>query len=371
MWTDRQKDALKEVDKWYNDYRTSSGRNKKQIYKLFGYAGTGKSTLAKHFGENIDGEICFAAFTGKASLVMRKAGCVGARTIHSLIYIAIVNEKTGEVSFRLNRESALADAKLLIIDECSMVNEQIAKDLLSFGTPILVLGDPAQLPPVEGAGYFTNGEPDIMLTEIHRQAKDNPIIRLASLAREGIMPQEGTYGESVVKTKLSSVDAKEADQILVGRNQTRNDLNMKMRKLLGYDSELPSKGEKVICLKNDKDLGIFNGGIFTVNSQLKKKQTGMQFSFYMVESDDEDRPPLLVKVHDSFFTADAPQPHWKMLKGSQSFDYAYALTVHKAQGSQWDNVLLYANESFCFRDDQFRWLYTGITRSAEKITMVI
>ena len=58
-----------------------------------------------------------------------------------------------------------------------MVDEELGRDLLSFGTPVLVLGDTAQLPPVKGGGFFTDAEPDAMLTEVHRQAADNPIIR--------------------------------------------------------------------------------------------------------------------------------------------------------------------------------------------------
>ena len=214
MFNDQQKDALRAVDKWFTEYKTSQGRNRKQIFRLFGYAGTGKTTLAKHFAEGTDDPV-FSAFTGKASLVLRKAGCFGARTIHSLIYIAEQDEKTGEVTFRLNKQSDLKSADLLIIDECSMVNEELGKHLLSFGKPILVLGDPAQLPPVEGSGFFTDQEPDFMLTEIHRQAKDNPIIYLATQARNNIMPDIGEYGDSVVKSSISSVDAMNADQILV------------------------------------------------------------------------------------------------------------------------------------------------------------
>lgn len=368
MWNYQQKTALREVNKWYQEQKTSK-KLTKQVFRLFGYAGSGKTTLAMHFAEDMNNPQ-FAAFTGKAALVMRKAGCEGARTIHSLIYIAEQNKKTGEVSFRLNKNSSLIDASLLIIDECSMVNEEIGRDLLSFNVPILVLGDPAQLPPVAGAGFFTEQEPDIMLTEIHRQAKDNPIIHLATLARNGEIPDVGTYGDSRVVEKLSSKDALNADQVLVGRNVTREDLNKKIRKLLGYTSDLPSKGEKIICLKNDHDLGIFNGGMFTVLEQLQNKYK-TQFTRYMTQSDDEERSPLILKVHNSFFMSEVPTPQWKMLKNSQQVDLGYAITVHKAQGSQWENVLLYGSESYVFRDSQFRFLYTGITRASERITIAI
>ena len=371
MWNDQQKAALVDVNRWFLEYKSAPNkRSVKPFFSLHGFAGTGKTTLARHFAEGVDTPV-FAAFTGKASLVMRKAGCEGARTIHSLIYIAEQHKTTGALTFRLNKQSALADADLLIIDECSMVNEEIGKDLLSFGVPILVLGDPEQLPPVEGAGFFTSRKPDVMLTEIHRQAKDSPIIHLATIARSGQMPDIGTYGDCRVVSKISSSDALDADQILVGRNVTREDLNRKMRKMLKFTSDMPSAKEKLICLKNDRDLAIFNGGMFTVLEPIQNKYK-TQFSSYMVNSeDDEDRQPFIIKVHNSFFVSDVPVPNWKLLKGSQSMDYAYCITTHRAQGSQWGNVLVYGSESYVFRDDQYRWLYTGITRAQEKLTLVV
>src|SRR5262245_52552535 len=177
----QQDDALKAVSRWLK-----AGRP--QMFRLFGYAGTGKTTLARHFASHVDGQVQFAAFTGKAAQVLRSKGAVNARTIHSLIYRprgeeAVADEVTGKTSmspmFSLNRQSPVARARLIIVDECSMVDEELGRDLMSFGTPILVLGDPGQLPPISGGGYFTDYEPDFLLTEIHRQARDNPIIRLA------------------------------------------------------------------------------------------------------------------------------------------------------------------------------------------------
>jgi exodeoxyribonuclease V len=368
-FTDKQKDALKYVDKWYHDY-TTSRKPTKQIFRVFGWAGTGKSTLARHFADNIDGEVAYAAFTGKAALVMRKNGCEGARTIHSMIYIADENKQTGEVTWKLNRQSALNDASLVIIDECSMVDEDLAKDLMSFGKPILVLGDPGQLPPVKGTGYFTDADPDVMLTEIHRQAKDNPIIHLATMIRNEQMPKVGVYGNSRITNKVSTADLLEADQVLVGRNATRESFNSKIRKLKGFDPDTPVVGDKLICLQNDKDLGIFNGGMFDVEQVLQSKSAKSQFLTMRVNSQDEDRPPLLIRVHKSFFFDDVPVPHWKILKGSTSSTYGWSITCHKSQGSQWDSVFV-QNEGWCFREDQWKWLYTAITRSSDKVTLLM
>ena len=365
-WNDEQKGALKAVDKWYHEYAFSKNKTN-QVFRLFGYAGTGKTTLAKHFAGNLN-ETAYGAFTGKASLVMRKNGCVGARTIHSLIYLAEQDEKTGNIYFHLNKHSPLREVDLVIIDECSMVDEDLAKDLLSFRKPVLVLGDPGQLPPVSGAGYFTSGKPDFMLTEIHRQAKDNPIIYLATQARNGIMPDFGEYDESRVVDKMLKKDVLEADQLLVGRNVTRTDMNTKIRKMKGLNPDTPVPGDRIICLQNDKDLNIFNGGIFDIDQILSQKYK-TNFLHLAVRSQDEDRPVFMVKVHKSFFIDDVPKPDWKVLKGSQQFDYSYAITTHKSQGSQWETVTI-MDESWCFREDRWRWLYTAITRASEKVTIV-
>ena len=201
-WSPQQEGALKAVADWMK-------RGEPQIFRLFGYAGAGKTTLARQLAEDAEGEVAFAAFTGKAALVLRSKGCKGARTIHSLIYRPR-DAETEEPTFVLNEDSAAAKASLVIIDECSMVDEALGRDLLSFGKPVLVLGDPAQLPPVRGGGFFTETEPDVMLTEVHRQAADNPIIRMSMTVREGGRLDPGAYGESRVITR-AEIDSARSD----------------------------------------------------------------------------------------------------------------------------------------------------------------
>ncbi|MHC4215855.1 MAG: AAA family ATPase, partial [Planctomycetota bacterium] len=204
----QQIQAVDAIHNWRN-------RSASQVFRLFGYAGTGKTTLAKYVAEACRLPL-FCAFTGKAAHVLRQKGCE-AVTIHQAIYspqerskqrlqsletdlfklenpedpkdidlvaiekirkeIAAENRKLSSPKFKLNPDGPIKDADLVIIDEVSMVNEQMANDLLSFGVDILVLGDPAQLPPIFGSGYFIDAKADFMLTDIHRQARDNPIIR--------------------------------------------------------------------------------------------------------------------------------------------------------------------------------------------------
>src|SRR4026209_1583653 len=220
QFTPHQQQALTVVAEWLKSKPGSNGTP--QAFRLFGYAGPGKATLARHIADEADGEVKFAAFTGKAASVMRGKGCRDASTIHSLIYRA--RESGEEIpSFDLWDEAPASKAKLIIIDECSMVDDELGRDLKSFGVPLLVLGDPAQLPPISGGGFFTEAEPDVMLTEVHRQAQDDPSVRLSMEIRSGNPLTQGQYGETQV-VRRDSLDSKrvlDADQVLVGRNVTR------------------------------------------------------------------------------------------------------------------------------------------------------
>src|SRR6201995_2988466 len=211
-----QSAALPAVADWL---KAKPGKNAApQVFRLFGYAGTGKTTLARHIAEDVDGEVKFAAFTGKAALVMRNKGCDNASTIHSLIYRA---RESGveQPSFELWDDAPASKAKLIVIDECSMVDAEMGRDLMSFDCPLLVLGAPAQLPPIQGGGFFTDCEPAGMLTEVHRQAQDDPIVRMSMDVREGRALDIGRYGDSevVARSELDPDRVMSADQVLVGR----------------------------------------------------------------------------------------------------------------------------------------------------------
>jgi len=365
----QQDAALLAVSRWLKD--AARGRAP-QLFRLFGYAGTGKTTLARHIADNVDGEVKFAAFTGKAAMMLRAKGCNDATTIHSLIYRSQTEEDTGEPNFSLNRASEVKKADLVIIDECSMVDADLGRDLLSFGTPVLVLGDPAQLPPVKGGGFFTEAEPDAMLTEVHRQAEGNPIIRLSMEIRAGGRLSIGDYGSSRVMRR-GDLDREamaalvlSADQVLVGRNKTRRDFNARMRELMGRADPMPVAGDKVVCLRNNKTKGLLNGATFTVKA-VGRAKTGLVTM--RLDPDDVSAMTAKVSVLPEFFLGTEESLPWMVRRESDEFDYGFALTVHKAQGSQWDKVVLF-DESFAFREHRDRWLYTAVTRAAESVTVV-
>lgn len=391
-WSPQQAHALDAVAEWM---RTRSA----PFFKLFGYAGTGKTTLAKHFAEGVDGMVVYGSFTGKAASVMREKGCTNATTIHRLIYnpaskggarlrelrkeleaipederdgakarklrLQIQDEvrKMKAPGWDLNESASIRDASLVIIDECSMVNGRMADDLLSFGVPVLVLGDPAQLPPVGSAGYFTKGKPNVMLTEVHRQARESGILRLATDIREGRGVEFGEFGDARVirRADLDPEQAAKSEQIIVGRNKTRHATNRRVRQLRGYESELPQKGDRLLCLRNNHDLGLLNGEIYeavndardminTVSLQVQPEGTGrVQW----------------VEAWKAPFLGEEPEDYDKEL---QEFGYGYVLTCHKAQGSQYRDVLV-IDESATFRNDAAKWLYTAVTRASHELVL--
>ncbi len=374
-WSPQQEDAIVAVREWIADKRGS------QIFRLFGFAGTGKTTLAKELAASVKGKVLFATFTGKASLVLRAKGCDDASTIHSLIYKVEVDERTGEALFELNPDSDLASAALLIVDEVSMVGEALAKDLLSFGTKILVLGDPAQLPPVKDEGFFINAEPDVMLTEVHRQARDNPIIRMSMDIREGRRLNPGKFGESEI-IRRSAIDRDRcgelviaADQVLCGLNRSRVSFNRRIRDMKGLagvqEPWHPVIGDRLICLRNDRQAAIFNGSIWEVEEVgLEAGKSGLEHIEALVVSQDEDRDPLTARILPHFFNGTEHEVDWRARRGFHEFTFGWAITCHKSQGSQWDNVVIF-DESGAFREHAPNWLYTAVTRAAEKVTVLL
>lgn len=402
-WSPQQHDALVLVQRWLDGPSQDPAR---RVFRLFGYAGTGKTTLAIEIANMVSGCCLFASFTGKAALVMRKKGCHGAGTLHSLIYKPRRKNRGDEDADRevpmweLNPESELKGADLLIIDECSMVGEDLGRDVLSFGTPVLVLGDPAQLPPIGGAGFFTEAKPDVMLTEVHRQAADNPIVRIATQVRTGEQLQLGSHkgsaaghGVSIIRRESLRLSSElGADQILCGKNNSRVSINRRIREQLRAEGKLPRGGnlpvvgDRVICLKNKRDRGLLNGSMWSVEELRDRdygaKRRGRRGVTYLgVSSLDQAEFATCVSVPEPFWFWNNRENDLNLPAGLNrstydEFDYAYAITCHKSQGSQWDKVVVH-DESQVFggrgdrEDVPQRWLYTAITRAAEALIIVV
>lgn len=397
-WSPQQERALSGISEWLSE--PTEPHN--QVRKLFGYAGTGKSTLAREINNLVGGDALACAYTGKAASVMASKGLPNASTIHRLIYTPMGDgkqkikeleeelrliqkvkvkspklanrysavrrsldeaKKNSGPQFILKEESEISKSSLVILDECSMINERMAEDLLSFGVRVLVLGDPAQLPPVRGTGYFTQGTPHDLLTEVHRQARGDPIIEIATMVREGKTPARGDYGISKVVDRVTAREALSHDQVLCGTNAKRRSINNRHRELEGYNTPLPQAGERLVCLKNNHDLGLLNGTLWDlVEDASEPDDGGITHLRIMPEGGGQ---VLGVPAEASIFLDEDDKPSWD---SKEQFTFGSCLTVHKSQGSQWDDVLLF--DDWKHRDTYRNWLYTGVTRAAKRLTLV-
>lgn len=378
----QQAEALSLITEWL--------RSETQTFYLAGYAGTGKSTIARKVYEllrkqlNRRPRIEVATYTGKAALVLRTKGWPLSRTIHSLIYKLDEQEgEDGEPVFILNKESSLIDTDLLIVDEVSMVGQDVGRDLVFFDTKILVLGDPGQLPPIDGAGYFTSSEPNYLLTEIHRQALDSPIIRWATAVRtgRGLSGMPWHDGEcQIIKKPFSPKGSKPAlhvystfglaaNQTICGLNASRHGFNTSLRALTlpGSPPNQPIIGDKLICLKNNHEKGLLNGGMWQVISTPELMDAAWEME---VKSLDLENLTCTIHVPMEFFQGKAAELQKSQLFEKDQFDFGYAITCHKSQGSQWDKVFIY-NENWAFRENSARWLYTAITRAAKSVVIAL
>jgi exodeoxyribonuclease-5 len=402
--------AIEAIKDWYQNGTT-------QVYRMFGQAGTGKTTIARlvPYVLSLD-DVLFGAFSGKAAQVLRSKGCVPSGTLHSMLYTAPQNleaartrqrnmlQKLEEMDVRdeilitavenhikeltsmirangalywpTNFESPLADAQLLIADEVSMVSDKMADDILATGVRVLVLGDPEQLPPIRGEGYFTSQAPDIMLTEVHRQALDSPVIALATRVRNGGMIHDDEYAHG------KRLDYTKFDQILCWRRATRWGAIGHVRKALGRQPGVPVPGDPVMNLQNNKDLDVFNGQTFTV----LEVQPGREEDELLLTLEDGAGEVRDIFSFIAGFTQNGENQALKARIGwngqTALFTFSHALTVHKAQGSEWGNVCLvdegramwgmeYNRIGSAWADEiTRRWRYTGITRASKDITLV-
>ena len=409
------------IDRWAEDPEGP------QVFRVDGVAGGGKTSTTYRATRGIKGTVLSCAPTAKAALVMRRKNWSDTVTIHKLIYHSrekavahlkyledelqkllqpdlfglpmptldmdkqrvakeitalrrAIEEERRAIArpmFTLNPCSPVASAACTVMDEGSMVDSRVGSDTVSFKTKILVMQDPNQLPPVasdDGRGFFMAGNPNFELTQVHRQAKNSPVIRLATQIREEkenfrgfkLGTYDGVGGPSrvfrradVTKDQLAEM-AREAQQIIVGKNDTRRSVNKAMRKRLGYwtDDELPTPGDKLVCLRNNYDEGMLNGQLYTVQDVSDREESIIGLTLISDEGDH-----VVTTAHAAIFKGEKVPP-WNR-RDANEFDYGYALTCHKAQGSQWDRILIF-DEHYVFRQDGWRWAYTAATRAAKQ-----
>ena len=377
-------------------------KNKEKYTVIAGYAGAGKSTLVRFIIEELktygvkETDVCFACFTGKAAQVLLKKGNKNVITLHKLLYKSIPKESGGFV--RIPNPSI--PYKIVVVDEVSMAPKTLMDLLFKHNVYVICLGDPFQLPPVDKKeDNHLLDTPHIFLDEIMRQAQESEIIQLSMAIREN-RPIEAFQGKEVQilnKEELNTGMLTWADQILVATNATRVSINTQMRKLLNF-GEKPQDGDKIICLRNywdcfsDNEEPLVNGTIGILkNSFLTKRY----LPSIVKSTDGLSHIDLIMGdfISDSGMYFHSLEMDKKMIDTGEfsldwktvyqlnrnpktrdipplEFTYGYAITCHKAQGSEWDKVLV-IEEKFPFdRIEHARWLYTAVTRSSEKLVLV-
>ena len=363
---------------------------------IAGYAGTGKSTLVKFIvaALNIDpDDVCYIAFTGKAAKVLKEKGCPNAMTAHRLLYQSYPKN---DGTFVHKPRRPIHPYKLIVVDEISMLPEDIWLLLLSHNIPVIALGDPGQLPPI-GQDNGVLKSPHIFLDEIMRQAQESEIIRLTMDIRDGKSLQlfKGNEVQVIDERELVQGMYTWADQIIVGKNDTRKHINGLMRQYVhGITDPKPIPGDKVICLRNDWESSneagdvMVNGTIGYLDN-IKYQDTYMlkpmmHADFLPDDYTDED----VQMCHQDLYFRDISMDYKLLTTGEptinaknfkqfkrmpslwlpKQFDYGYCITCHKAQGSEYNKVLVF--EEYLRGSDHARWLYTAATRAKEKLVIV-
>ena len=379
--TKKQQEAVEICLKRYKD--------KAPYTVVAGYAGTGKSTVIKFVVDALGlkkEDVRYVTFTGKAAQVLRAKGH-NATTIHKYIYRAFLNSQGKFVYSKLPKEEVTG--KIIIVDEISMVPANLLRDLASYKIPMILLGDPGQLPPVgEDNGMLKN--PHVFLDEVMRQALDNSIIRLSMLIREGkpIPKIDDEYVKVFSRSELNLGMVEWADQVICGRNDTRKMINNIVRQARGFTSPFPQVGDKMICTRNDweftngEEMPIVNGtigtitdvkriGDFPLDQPLKRTQTGIIVDFtpdFTGTFENVNMDPNLVRGYDSVLQQQIQAGMRKPESIYQELEYGYAITCHKSQGSEFKKVLVI--EEVLNSAHHRRWLYTAVTRASEKLVLI-
>ena len=379
--------------------------NKNPLVTIGGYAGTGKTFLISEIRKSLEKlnpkiYIAFVTFTGKAASVLKqKLGHINKYkhyigTIHSLIYKPEFHyhEKLHKMIVTNWIKVEKIGYDIIIIDEASMISEELMKDLQSYKKPIIAVGDHGQLPPVADSPYNLMKNPDYKLEKIHRQSEGNPIIRLSEIARKYGSIKFGVYNNGIAK--LPRRDNKTMDIfhninwgedviVLCALNKTRVELNNSIRKKLNFDSNVPYPGERLICLNNNRESGIMNG------------QTGMlmllsyetpEILEVCIQMDGVDNiyngliyyPVFGQEQYSEIFSClkEKGKDFKKITRNTEFkhidfFDFGYCISVHKSQGSEWKRVVLFEERSYFWDDEYYaKWLYTGLTRAQEKLLLI-
>ncbi len=336
---------------------------------LGGFAGTGKTVLLAHlldhFKNKEDLRVRVGAYTGKAVDVLRKKGISEAQTLHRILYRF---EYYGG-RFHATPETDIR-CDLLLVDESSMVSPEIHEQIMLHHKPVIYIGDHGQLPPVNAADFNLMGDPKYKLEHIHRQAEESKIIVLSEMVRKKYLPSTGVSVEGVKVCSYGQfwdkIQDPTFDQIIVGYNRTRVKVNREVREALRYDADQPVPDDKIICLRNNHQEGLYNGMGFKV---LAVEEDSRDDCLKLDIADDLGNEYLGVRAFRNQFNQEKTErlEMYQIRAGINLFDFGYAVTAHKSQGSEYDSVLALEElhpDSF---EDHHRWRYTVVSRAKKNL----
>ena len=368
---------------------------------ISGYAGTGKSTLIKFIIAALDlkpEQVCYVAYTGKAAQVLKQKGCPNPITAHKLLYKAKpMPNGTYKFEPKLSLEG---NYEIIVVDEVSMLPKEMWMRLLSHRIHVIACGDPFQLPPIDkDSDNHVLDKPHVFLDEIMRQAYDSEIIRFSMWIREGNpVDQFPASGSQVLMMRPEEVVTGMydwADQILCATNAKRNAVNNFMREIKGFGSE-PQVGDKIISLRNQWEFfsnsiadpaPLTNGTIGVIE---RADRTYIRPPYWICDrnipvlyttmiDENGDRFDYIPIDYTSLTTGEkflTGKQEFQMRKSNKcpdppfEFAYAYGITCHKAQGSEWDKVLVYEERFPYEKEEHARWAYTAATRASEKLVWI-
>lgn len=391
-------------------------------YCLKGYAGTGKTTVITYWikEKKPKGKIVLTAPTNKAANVLRDKAReirlpVDVRTIHSLLALKMQWQEDKQVLVPDNKgEDKFGDYAWVVVDECSMLN----KELMAFicrarefhKNKVIFMGDPCQLPPIGEKGSKAFDPPSQSeLTDVMRQAKDSNILSLSIYLRKLILSERPSYPaklfefvddksvfyhpvskyeEDILKAFVDAEDNKDIRH-LAWTNAVVNTWNNRIRdRIYGFDREEWTEGEQIVTTSPVIDP--YEGGIlFTTDTLLEIEEEPV-----LTEREDVECWQLICKDQPLYVVTDTGQRQFlltKKLKLAEakadkkkwrdfytfmetfsSVKPAHSLTVHRSQGSTFDDVYvsfanILANPN---RKESLQCLYVAVTRPRSKLYLI-